>query len=127
MRSVWILSPHATPLLCHADLRLIHSEVVSDLVPQRLLHHSLELRAIASHILMWTLEDRDAVGHGERFAYAAQRKRPAFIQAELANLRARTFQPGVLATSMTTRSSMFALLARALPAQSSARLLSDKV
>lgn len=74
-------SEAASTLGC-AHAMLVHTEVVSDLMPQRVQNELFQVFQIVSHSLMGFLKDRNSVGQHKRFADAAKRERPPFIKAE---------------------------------------------
>lgn len=71
-----------------ANLRFIHTEIVRDFVPYGVVHHLAEMRGVAREALMRTLEDGDAVGHGEGLEDTASGERAAFIQPQQSVARA---------------------------------------
>ena len=73
---------HSSQPLGGSNLPLVHSKVVRNFVPERLLHQPFEILAVASHPLVGTLEYGDPVGQMEGFKDTAVLKRTPFIQAE---------------------------------------------
>ena len=71
--------PHSSQPLRGPNFALIHSEVVRDFMPERLLYQSFEIVAVASQPLMRTLKYSDSIGQMERLKDAAMRKRPPFV------------------------------------------------
>lgn len=64
------------------DLLFVEAEVVGDFVPDGLFDELAEFGFIATHSLVGTLEDGDAVGEGDGFEAAAKGERASLVEAE---------------------------------------------
>lgn len=73
---------HSSQPLRSPHLPLIHSKVVRNLMPERLLYQLFEVIAVASQPLMRALEYGDSVRQMERLEDAALRQRPPLVQSE---------------------------------------------
>jgi hypothetical protein len=83
---------HSPQPLCGPNLPLVHSKVMRNFMPERLLHQAFQMLAIASDPLVGTLEDRDSVGQTGELKNAAVRQRAPFIQSEKATARRNSFR-----------------------------------
>jgi hypothetical protein len=80
-------SPHtlySPPPLRPPHSRFVHSEVVGDLMPDRISHHLFELCSGPRQTFVWALENCDLVRHCEPLENGAARERPTLVQAEYA-------------------------------------------
>jgi hypothetical protein len=68
--------------LCGPNLALVHSKVMRNFMPERLLHQPFQMLAVTSHPLVGTLKYRDSVGQMKRLKNTAVRQRSTFIQSE---------------------------------------------
>src|SRR5690348_7940865 len=73
---------HPSQPLRGPNLALIHSKVMRDFMPQRLLHQTFQILAVTSEPLVRALEYRDPVGQMEGFKNATVCQRAPFIQSE---------------------------------------------
>ena len=73
---------HSSQPLCGPNLALVHSKVMRNFMPQRLLHQPFQMLAVTSYPLVWTLEYRDSVGQMKGLKNATMRQRSTFIQSE---------------------------------------------
>src|SRR5207244_9001529 len=80
-------SQTVAPSLRAPHARLIHAEILVDLVPQRGRHLLLAMGFAARHALMRTLVNRDLVRHAKSFTDAPLGKGTALIQAQQARPR----------------------------------------
>jgi hypothetical protein len=64
------------------DLVLVHSEIMRDLMPDRIGYHPFQFGARACKAFMRTLENRDLIGQTEPVENGALGQRPALIEAE---------------------------------------------
>src|SRR5260370_5106539 len=62
---------HSSQPLCGPNLPLIHSKVVRDFMPERLLDQAFQILAVACYSLVRTLEYGDSVRQMERLNNAA--------------------------------------------------------
>lgn len=72
-------TPHSPQALGGPNLALVHSKVVGDFVPKRLLDQAFEVVAVTSEPLVGALEYRNPVGQLERLENTAVRQRPPFV------------------------------------------------
>src|SRR5579875_1059483 len=73
---------HASQPLCGPNLPLVHSKVVRNFMPQRLLDQPFQIIAVASYPLVGTLKYGDSVWQMEGLKNAAVRQRASFIQSQ---------------------------------------------
>ena len=74
--------PHSSQPLCSPDFSLVHSKVVRDFVPERLLDQTFQIVAAAREPFVGTLEYGDLVRQVERLKNTALGQRPPLIQSE---------------------------------------------